>query len=83
VVGGTAVFRPSGSMLRIDADQIELAAPEQRQLWAKIPRPILAAFEPRALREVQGPRTGLNKIIGEWPGDETDEQIRSALETLS
>jgi hypothetical protein len=83
VVSGTAVFRPSGSVLRIDADQVEATAPEQLRLWASMPKPILATVDVRSLRELQGPRTGINAIIGQWPGDETDEEIRAALENLS
>lgn len=83
VVSGTAVFRPSGAMLRIDADQIESAAAEQLRLWAKLPRPLLGSLDPRSLRETQSPRTGINAIIGEWPGDETDQEIRIGLETIS
>ena len=83
VVGGTAVFRPSGGILRIDADQIEPAGPAQLHLWATIPKPILSPLDVRSLREAQGPRTGINATIGEWPGEETDEEIRVGLEMLS
>jgi hypothetical protein len=83
VVHGMAVFRPSGTVLRIDADSIEATAPEQMQLWAKMPKPILAPLDARSLREPQGPRTGVNAIIGQWPGDETDEELRAALKSHS
>jgi hypothetical protein len=31
----------------------------------------------------QGPQTGINAIIGQWPGEETDEEISELLEELS
>jgi hypothetical protein len=34
-------------------------------------------------RQPQGPRSGVNAIIGRWPGDETEEEIASALLELS
>jgi hypothetical protein len=80
IVSGTAIFRPSKAILRIDADQIESAAAEQLQIWAKIPRPVLGSLDLRSLRETQGPRTGINAIIGEWPGDESDQEIQAGLE---
>ena len=35
------------------------------------------------LRVPQGPGTGLNAIMGRWPGEETDEEIQGALNELS
>jgi hypothetical protein len=40
-------------------------------------------LDPRELRKPQGPRSGLAAIVGQWPGDETDEQVRAALAELS
>jgi hypothetical protein len=34
-------------------------------------------------RQRQTRQTGVNAIIGRWPGDETDEEIEAALERLS
>jgi hypothetical protein len=82
-VSGTAVFRPSGTVLRVDAEQLEPIAPEQVRLWSKVPKPLLAPLDIRALHEAQGPRTGINALLGQWPGDESDEEIRVALESMS
>ena len=34
-------------------------------------------------RHLQGPDSGLNAILGQWPGDETDDEITAELENLS
>jgi hypothetical protein len=81
MVSGTAVFRPSGSVLRIEAHHIEPAGADIA-FWSVEPSPLWGGAEP-ALRQPQGPRSGINAIIGQWPGDETDEQIARALEELS
>jgi hypothetical protein len=39
--------------------------------------------ELQSLRQPQGPRSGINAIIGRWPGDESDEEAARALEELS
>ena len=38
---------------------------------------------PQDFRVPQGPQSGLNAIIGKWPGDESDDEIAKALERLS
>jgi hypothetical protein len=81
VVSGTAVFRPSGKVLRLEADQIEPAGSDF-SLWSTEPRPLWGG-PTESLRQPQGPRTGVNAIIGQWPGDESDEEIAAALEDLS
>ena len=35
------------------------------------------------VRVPQDPKTGLAAIIGQWPGDETDEEVQQALDELS
>jgi hypothetical protein len=52
------------------------------------PRPplrtgILKKFDPRILDWPQGPDSGLNAVMGKWPGDETDEEVFAVLEELS
>jgi hypothetical protein len=82
LVSGVAVFRPSGRVLRIDADRIEPAG-EDFTLWSFEPRPALGEGAVEALRRLQGARSGLARIIGKWPGDESDEEVRRSLEALS
>jgi hypothetical protein len=80
-VSAMAVFRPSGRVLRLQADHIEPAG-DDFSLWFVEPRPLWGAAEP-SLRQPQGPRSGLNAIIGRWPGDESEAEIAAALEELS
>lgn len=44
---------------------------------------ILGKFDRSVLHQPQGPDSGINAIIGKWPGDESDEEILALLEELS
>lgn len=81
VVSATAVFRPSGKVLRLEADKIEPAG-EDFAFWSVEPHPLRGGID-LSLRQVQGPKSGINAILGQWPGDETDEQVAKALRELS
>jgi hypothetical protein len=83
VVAGVAVFRPSGSLLRIEARAVSPASESELAIWGMSPRPLGDQIEPRVLRMPQGPRTGLHAIFGRWPGDEEDDVVNQALEALS
>ncbi len=82
VASGDAVFRASGRLLTVEADAIESAGPRS-EVWSHVPQPSGRVIDPRTLRRPQGPRSGLAAIIGQWPGDETDEEIEEALRELS
>jgi len=82
VVRGDAVFRPSGQLLLIDAEDIGTAERESA-IWSRVPQPARPRIDARALHKPQGPRSGLAAILGHWPGEETDEEVRAALEVLS
>lgn len=84
VVSGFARFRPSGSLLRVEADRIEPADEHDVALWGALPRPIFGGpLDERSLRQPQGPRTGVGAILGQLPGEESDEEIIEALKRLS
>lgn len=83
VVTGTAAFRPSGKPLRVDVERIEPASERDGRLWSAPPKPLLAPLSARQLREEQRGKGGLAALLGKWPGDESDELVRSALESLS
>lgn len=83
IVSGTAQFRPSGTLLRVDADQLAPASEEDLEMWSVMPEPLDVQPSARAARQPQGPRTGINAIFGKWPGDETDEEIFRLLEEIS
>jgi hypothetical protein len=82
VVSGTAVFRASGGLLRIEAEAIERAGSDDA-VWGRVPVPLFGVMDAASLREPQGPRSGVNAVIGHWPGDESDEEIATALRELS
>jgi hypothetical protein len=46
-------------------------------------RPLVGKLDIAALHQPQGPDSGINAIIGKWPGDESDEEILALLEELS
>jgi hypothetical protein len=83
VVTGVAKFRPSGSILRIEAERIERANDRDLSLWSAEPRPIFGVLDERALRQPQGPRSGVSAVFGQLAGVETDEDIIEALDRLS
>ena len=83
VVAGTCHFTPAGRVLRIDAETIRTAEERDTRLWSVIPEPLFSEREPLLLGSHQGPRSGLNAIVGRWPGNESDEDIAAALNELS
>lgn len=82
VVSGTAIFRPSGRVQTIEAEQIEPAG-DDAALWTEEPRPLFTDVPRKDLYREQGPRSGINAVIGAWPGDETDADIERFLNDLS
>lgn len=82
VVSGLAVFRPSGNLLRVEADSIAQATDADR-VWSEVPRPREERIDRSQLVVRQTPRSGIAAVIGAWPGDESDEQIAELLEEIS
>jgi len=81
LVHGRAVYRPSGRLLRIDADAIE-SGEGAPTLWARVPDPIRASLTPQQL-SASGPQTGgVAAFFGRWPGDETEEELIASLQEL-
>jgi hypothetical protein len=83
VVSGTAHFRPSGHLLRVEADRLVPATDGDAQTWGTLPVPLDFAPDARSLRREQGPRSGINAVFGAWPGDETDDELIRLIEELS
>jgi hypothetical protein len=46
-------------------------------------RPLVRRLDIASLHQPQGPDSGINAIIGKWPGDESEEEILALLEELS
>lgn len=83
VVSGTAHFRPSGALLRVEAENLATGDEEDAVAWGAMPLPLDAHTDSRTLRQPQGPRSGINAVIGTWPGDESDEEVFRILEEIS
>lgn len=78
LVFGRAVFRPSGRLLRVDVDEFR-PSQDADSFFAKVPKPMGGRPAPRDRDPApNGPKASL----GKWPGDETEEQVRAALEAL-
>jgi hypothetical protein len=82
IVSGLAKFRPSGRVLRVEADQI-VPASGDTAMWKELPRPLFSDLDTRALRAPQGPRSGISALFGQWPGDESDDELDAAVRALS
>lgn len=81
VVDALAVFRPSGSLLRIEAGAME-AASDDDAYFSKLPMPAPSRTDLRAIRQPQAANTGLAAVYGRWPGDESEAQLLAALKDL-
>jgi hypothetical protein len=82
LVLGKAIYRPSGRLLRIDAEEVVEATGES-SFFASIPKPVRKKLGLREALRDQQHKTGIAAVIGKWPGDESDEQIEQALKELS
>lgn len=82
LVLGSAIYRASGRLLRIEADEVQQGDSEP-SLFSRLPTARHDKLDSAKLKQRQGRRSGMAAIAGAWPGDETDEQIEAALEQLS
>lgn len=82
LVLGKAVYRPSGRLLRVDAEEVSLPS-GQEEFFSTIPKPVWKHFDLRDIGGEQQHKMGIAAVIGKWPGEETDEQIEQALKELS
>lgn len=78
---GKAVYRPSGKLLRIDADGFETGK-EQPRLFTKVPPP--RQKEPAVLRTrvADQHRRGVPAFFGIWPGEESDGDFERMLQEI-
>lgn len=79
VVTGMADFRPSGKLLRLNAESVDEATSNDLQIFTSIPRPLLGPIVVERERE----RGGLAAIAGRWPGDESIEELMAQLKELA
>ncbi len=82
LIEGNAVYRPSGRVLRIDAECVEICATGQK-IWEELPSPLGKKLEHSKLRIRQSPKSGVAAFFGTWPGNETDDELLEALERIN
>ncbi len=82
LVLGKAVYRPSGRLLRVDTDAMQIASANDK-FFSQMPTPSGRKLDTRDVVREQSNKSGLAAIFGRWPGTETDEVIEAALQELS
>lgn len=82
LVLGKAVYRPSGRLLRVDAEEV-IPTSCHEKFFSTIPNPVWSKFDLRDTVREQPHKMGIAAVIGKWPGEESDEQIEQALKELS
>ena len=80
VIEGLAAFRPSGKLLRIDADAINLAG-AQDSFFSRLPLAGAVVDHGLAVRVRLG-QSAYSSLLGMIPGEETDEEFILALEEM-
>jgi hypothetical protein len=81
VVEGVGVFRPSGSLLRIDADAIA-AASSQDEFFRQVPSAVIQRDYHKVARLKAGEKSAYAQLRGSLSGDETDEEFDAAVAAL-
>lgn len=78
LVHGRAIFRPSGRLLRIDAEALEdgEGAPD---LWSRVPHPLCGRIAGPSRVSGTAAKLGIDDIFGIWPGDESEKELLEAL----
>ena len=81
LIEGSAIYRPSGSLLRIDAESI-LPATQQDMFFAHVPQAPTRTLDVGDLYRRQTEKNGVNTIWATWDGEETEEELLAALEEI-
>jgi hypothetical protein len=81
VVHGRAIYRPSGHLLRLDAERIDAGAGEPA-IWSRVPPATFRKLDVKRLIQMQNQKSGVAAIFGKWPGDETDEELLDMLKRM-
>jgi hypothetical protein len=79
VIEGLAVFRPSGRLLRIDADAID-AAGSRDSYFSTLPLPGVADYA--AVVRARPGSSPYKELLGMIPAEETDEEFLKAMEAM-
>lgn len=81
VLEGMGVFRPSGSLLRVDADAVEHASARD-DFFRQLPTASINKDYRNAARLTPGERSVYAQLRGALAGSETDEEFEAALASL-
>ena len=81
VIEGLAEFRPSGSLLRIDADAIRTAGAGD-SAFSTLPMPEIQRSYQQAAAVVRPGHKPYAAIYGLIPADESDEEFTAAVEAM-
>ncbi|MEW6167777.1 MAG: hypothetical protein AB1651_08780 [Pseudomonadota bacterium] len=79
---GIGVFRPSGTLLRIDADAVAAAGPGDAG-FAVVPRAARVEDIKRQLLLKPGEASAYRELLGSIPPEESDEEFAAAIEAMS
>lgn len=82
LVTGTAHFSAGGRLLRVEASSLRGATTGEVETWSSAPMPTVDGHRTQ-LRVKQGSRSGLNALVGQWPGGEDDAELLEALAEMS
>jgi hypothetical protein len=81
IVNGTVAFRPSGSVLRIDAEAVDPASSTDL-FFSKLPGPSNRMLRRPQFLHPQTAAAGMHAVFGHWPGDENDVEVLRTLEEI-
>ena len=79
---GVVKFGKGGIAQHLQAHYVRLSTDQEKELVGQIPVSAEALPIPTRQLKKQGPRSGINALVGSWPGGETDEAFESLLEEL-
>jgi hypothetical protein len=82
LVEGLAQFRPSGRLLRLDIDRVSQATADDLEMFSALPLPLDGENDLSRFRRRQSAHGGINAIVGQWPGDESDEETDALLRAI-
>jgi hypothetical protein len=82
VIEGAGVFRPSGSLLRIDADAITFAG-AQDEFFRQLPAAMNTPDYQVITRLRPGEKSPFGRILDSIPAEESDEEFAAAVEAFS
>lgn len=82
VIEGAGVFRPSGGLLRVDADAIAYAS-QQDEFFREVPSAPVIKEVVKEARLRPGEKSVYGAILDAIPPEESDEEFAAAVEALS